>query len=82
MGCEAYKDESEMEGDHQCPTHKAPCLQRQEENYFFALSNYQQQIQVPCSHSRPVAWSVCFSRGGSISETGQGSTCEESCLLE
>lgn len=47
MGCEAYKDDSEMEGDHQCPTHKTRCVERQEENYFFALSKYQQQIQVP-----------------------------------
>jgi hypothetical protein len=47
VGCEAYKDDSEMEGDHQCPTHKTRCIERQEENYFFALSKYQQQIQVP-----------------------------------
>ena len=46
MGCEAYKDDSEMEGDHECPTHKKRCIQRSEENYFFALSRYQTQIQV------------------------------------
>ena len=45
MGCEAYKDESEMEGDHACPLHRARCVERAEENYFFALSRYQAQIQ-------------------------------------
>ena len=45
VGCEAYKDESEMEGDHMCPTHRARCVERSEENYFFALSKYQAQIQ-------------------------------------
>ena len=46
VGCEAYKDDSEMEGDHLCPTHKKRCIEREEENYFFALSKYQSQIQV------------------------------------
>lgn len=46
VGCEAYKDDSEMEGDHACPLHKTRCVEREEENYFFALSKYQQQIQV------------------------------------
>ena len=46
VGCEAYKDDSEMEGDHMCPTHKKRCVERQEENYFFALSKYQSQIEV------------------------------------
>ncbi|EIE27159.1 methionyl-tRNA synthetase [Coccomyxa subellipsoidea C-169] len=45
VGCEAYKDDSEMEGDHACPFHKTRCVEREEENYFFALSKYQQQIQ-------------------------------------
>ena len=66
MGCEAYKDDSEMEGDHVCPTHKKRCVEREEENYFFALSKYQNQIQVcpnssgvhtrrrrPCAHAAP-----------------------------
>ena len=35
-----------MEGDHVCPTHKKRCVEREEENYFFALSKYQNQIQV------------------------------------
>lgn len=46
VGCEAYKDDSEMEGDRMCPMHKKRCIERQEENYFFALSKYQSQIQV------------------------------------
>ncbi len=46
VGCEAYKDDSEMEGDHECPTHRKRCIERSEENYFFSLSKYQAQIQV------------------------------------
>ena len=55
MGCEAYKDDAEMEGDHVCPTHKARCVERSEENYFFALSKYQAQIQArdACSGALP-----------------------------
>ena len=51
VGCEAYKDDSEMEGDHVCPTHKKRCVEREEENYFFALSKYQNQIQVSSKSS-------------------------------
>eukprot|EP00884_Botryococcus_braunii_P015757 jgi/Botrbrau1/2865/Bobra.0036s0010.1 len=45
VGCEQYKDEEEMEGDHICPLHRARCIERSEENYFFALSKYQKQIE-------------------------------------
>ena len=55
VGCEAYKDDSEMEGDHVCPTHKMRCIEREEENYFFALSKYQSQIQVMLGVRPPVA---------------------------
>lgn len=47
-----------MEGDHACPTHKKRCVEREEENYFFALSKYQNQIQV-----RPISSGVHPSSG-------------------
>ena len=47
-----------MEGDHMCPTHKKRCVEREEENYFFALSKYQSQIQV-CPYSNSLHTSVC-----------------------
>ena len=46
MGCEQYKDEGEMEGDHICPLHKKLCVARKEDNFFFRLSRYQKQIEV------------------------------------
>ncbi|KAK9809086.1 hypothetical protein WJX72_009193 [[Myrmecia] bisecta] len=45
VGCEEYKDEGDMDADHACPTHRAPCQLRKEENYFFALSKYQAQLE-------------------------------------
>ena len=45
-----------MEGNHVCPTHKKRCVEREEENYFFALSKYQNQIQV-----RPISSGVHLS---------------------
>lgn len=35
-----------MVDDHVCPLHRARCVERSEENYFFALSKYQKQIEV------------------------------------
>ena len=46
VGCEQYKDEEEMAPGHVCPLHRAPCQERREENYFFALSRYQRQVEV------------------------------------
>ncbi len=46
VGCEQYKDDGEMAPGHVCPLHRAPCEERREENYFFALSRYQRQIEV------------------------------------
>ncbi|WIA38275.1 hypothetical protein OEZ86_001615 [Tetradesmus obliquus] len=45
VDCEEYKDEKEMDGEHNCPTHRRPCQHREEENYFFALSKYQAQLE-------------------------------------
>ena len=45
VDCEEYKDEAEMDADHNCPIHRRVCQQRSEENYFFALSKYQTQLE-------------------------------------
>ena len=34
-----------LHADKTCPTHRRPCSLRQEENYFFALSKYQAQLE-------------------------------------
>ncbi len=39
-----------MDEDHNCPIHRRPCVNRKEENYFFRLSRYQQQIEVGRRH--------------------------------
>lgn len=44
VGCEAYLDEDEMEKDHVCKIHQKPCELRKEENYFFRLSKYWEQV--------------------------------------
>jgi len=45
VDCEEYKDESEMDASNNCPVHRRPCQHRSEENYFFALSKYQKQLE-------------------------------------
>ncbi|KAF8062044.1 OVA1 [Scenedesmus sp. PABB004] len=45
VDCEEYKDEKELDAEHTCPTHRKPCQHREEENYFFALSKYQAQLE-------------------------------------
>eukprot|EP00877_Chromochloris_zofingiensis_P009988 jgi/Chrzof1/5242/Cz15g18150.t1 len=45
VDCEEYKDEQELDDEHNCPIHKRPCKHRTEDNYFFALSRYQQQLE-------------------------------------
>lgn len=44
-GCEEYKDTKDLVSGELCPTHMKSCELRNEENYFFALSKYQQQIE-------------------------------------
>lgn len=44
-GCEEYKVDSELIEGNVCPTHLKPCATRKEENYFFALSKYQQRLE-------------------------------------
>lgn len=38
-----------LPADKNCPIHRKPCALRKEENYFFALSKYQHQLEA----SRP-----------------------------
>ncbi|XP_055811314.1 methionine--tRNA ligase, chloroplastic/mitochondrial [Solanum dulcamara] len=45
VNCEEYKDEKDLLDDNCCPTHLKPCVRRKEDNYFFALSKYQQQLE-------------------------------------
>lgn len=44
--CEEYKDVKELVDGKVCPTHLRECAERNEENYFFALSKYQERLEV------------------------------------
>lgn len=44
-GCEEYKDAKDLLEDNVCPSHLTSCENRKEENYFFALSKYQQRLE-------------------------------------
>lgn len=43
VGCEAFYTDDELI-DGNCPEHKKPLVEVEEENYFFRLSNYQDQL--------------------------------------
>lgn len=43
--CEEYKDPKDLMDGNVCPTHLKPCPERNEENYFFALSKYQARLE-------------------------------------
>ncbi|PIN15404.1 Methionyl-tRNA synthetase [Handroanthus impetiginosus] len=45
VNCEEYKDEKELLENNCCPVHLKPCLHRKEDNYFFALSKYQNRLE-------------------------------------
>lgn len=45
VACEEYKDEKELLEDQACPIHRKPCTHRKEDNFFFALSKYQSQLE-------------------------------------
>lgn len=45
MGRGVGQDEDELLEDLCCPIHRKPCEARKEDNYFFALSNYQQPLE-------------------------------------
>ncbi len=44
VGCEAYKDESELLEGNVCPDHLRPVEWLEEENYFFKLSAFQDRL--------------------------------------
>ncbi|MHB8438476.1 MAG: methionine--tRNA ligase [Acidimicrobiales bacterium] len=44
VGCEAYKDESELLPGRLCPDHRREVQWLEEENYFFALSRFQDRL--------------------------------------
>lgn len=45
VNCEEYKDEKELLDNNCCPMHLKPCVLRKEDNYFFALSKYQNLLE-------------------------------------
>lgn len=45
MGRGMGQDEDELIEDQCCPIHQKPCEARKEDNYFFALSKYQQPLE-------------------------------------
>lgn len=44
-GCEEYKDQKDLLEGNVCPSHQTKCQNRKEENYFFALSKYQDRLE-------------------------------------
>jgi methionyl-tRNA synthetase len=44
VGCEAYKDDSELVGDHVCPDHHRRAEWLEEENYFFKLGAFEDRL--------------------------------------
>jgi methionyl-tRNA synthetase len=44
VGCESYKDESELLDGHVCPDHLRPVEWLEQENYFFKLSAFQDRL--------------------------------------
>lgn len=46
VACEEFKEEKELLANHHCPIHvNVPCEFRDESNYFFRLSKYQNQLE-------------------------------------
>lgn len=43
-GCETFLKDSDLDEDGNCPDHKTPPQEIEEENYFFRLSKYQDQL--------------------------------------
>ena len=58
MGCEEYKTDDDLDEQHICPAHQKPCEHREEENYFFRLTAYQQQLLVRAYVVQPAAGAV------------------------
>ncbi len=59
---------SGVAADKNCPIHRKPCVSRKEENYFFALSKYQQQLEASgpgpdAAAAAAAAWAICQTMG-------------------
>ncbi|KAI5074790.1 hypothetical protein GOP47_0010751 [Adiantum capillus-veneris] len=44
INCEEFKEEKDLLEHKCCPIHRKPCDFRKEDNFFFALSNYQKEL--------------------------------------
>ena len=54
VGCEEYKDETDLVGDdRRCPLHDAPAARRAEDNWFFRLSRYQDEVAALLASDSP-----------------------------
>jgi methionyl-tRNA synthetase len=66
VGCEAYKDESELLEGHVCPDHLSPTEWLEEENYFFKLSAFQDRL-IEWYESDPTAVAPASKRNEALS---------------
>ena len=70
VGCEVFYKANELDENKCCLIHKKPVEEVEEENYFFRLSNYQDQLieylkdesRTPTSWAR--SWTLEFAKGG------------------
>lgn len=70
VGCEVFYKADELDENNCCLIHKKPVEQVEEENYFFRLSKYQDQLveylqnesKTPTSWARK--WTLDFAKGG------------------
>lgn len=70
VGCELFYKESELDASKCCLIHQKPVEEVEEENYFFRLSNYQQQLaellrdEARTFPSWQREWALAFVEGG------------------
>ena len=57
--CEAFFQPEELLPEHLCPIHKRSCEWTEEENYFFALSRYQERLMDLVGETFPSRGSAC-----------------------
>jgi len=70
VGCEVFYKADELDEDNHCLIHKKPVEEVEEENYFFRLSKYQEQLvtyledaaRTPTNWAR--TWTLEFAKGG------------------
>lgn len=70
VGCELFYTEKELDENNCCVIHKTPVQQVEEENYFFRLSNYQEQLVAYLSDESKTLptwqrqWALAFVQNG------------------